>query len=109
MQAMEQPPNAPRSACRPPPAAPQEQERLLRDKERADAKATKERERELARLEAERRKHLDRVMKEQVRACFARCAPAVHAVHAAPPLRPCCGVRVRGRHANRSSPSPALA
>lgn len=45
----------------------QEQEKLLREKEKADARVAKERERELARLEAERRKHLERMMKEQVR------------------------------------------
>lgn len=43
----------------------QEQERLLRDKEKADARVAKEREKELARLEAERRKHFERVQKEQ--------------------------------------------
>lgn len=46
----------------------QEQERLLRDKEKADARVAKEREKELARLEAERRKHFERVQKEQASA-----------------------------------------
>jgi hypothetical protein len=43
----------------------QEQEKLMKERDRADMKASKERERELARLEAERRKHLERVMREQ--------------------------------------------
>lgn len=61
----------------------QEQEKLAREKERADAKVAKEREKELARLEGERRKHLERVMKEQARGgpllLLQRCPSAVHA------------------------------
>jgi hypothetical protein len=54
----------------------QEQEKLEREKHKADAKVAKEREKELARLEAERRKHLERVMKEQARRLPGSAAPA---------------------------------
>ena len=45
----------------------QEQERLLKERERADFRVAKEREREISRLEAERKKHLEKMLKDQVR------------------------------------------
>ncbi len=79
---------------RPPRLAVQEQEKLLREKEKADARVAKERERELARLEAERRKHLERMMKEQARRRHAITSHAIahlpggHAISHANPRLP---------------------
>ncbi|GAB4814610.1 hypothetical protein N2152v2_001656 [Parachlorella kessleri] len=43
----------------------QEQERLHKERERADFRVAKEREREISRLEAERKKHLEKMLKDQ--------------------------------------------